>query len=122
LLLQAAYRELDQEQCGAVHLRIGRRLLEGLTRAQYDEHEFAILHHFNQALHLITEPAERLKLAQANLAAGERPTSRQGAVPQDKKGIRSLPRKVACQGLLLRDNRRLQRDGRPQREELKPPD
>lgn len=70
-LLQAAYQELTAEERPAVHLRVGRRLLGGMSAAQYEEHAFAVLHHFNQALPLITDPVERLRLSHANLAAGQ---------------------------------------------------
>ncbi|GAQ90902.1 hypothetical protein KFL_007000010 [Klebsormidium nitens] len=69
---EAAYEELGEADRAGVHLTVGRRLLAGLSAAQCEEHKFAILHHFNQALPLITDPAERLRLAHDNLAAGSK--------------------------------------------------
>ena len=71
--MQAAYQEVLPAARASLHLRVGRQLMAGLPRAQYEEQQYGILHHFNEAIHLITDPAERLKLVTANMAAGEAP-------------------------------------------------
>jgi hypothetical protein len=70
LLFQAAYQEVDPVQRPELHLQVGRRLMAGLSAAQYEDNQYSILHHFNEAIQLITDTAERLKLAKANMAAG----------------------------------------------------
>lgn len=69
--MQAAYQEVPPAARAALHLRVGRQLMAGLPHAQYEEQQYGILHHFNEAIHLIDDPAERLKLVKANMAAGE---------------------------------------------------
>lgn len=67
---QAAYELLtDSERC-ALHLRIGRMLLAATSSDQQGRALFDIVNHFNIGQSLITEPQERLRVAELNLAAG----------------------------------------------------
>jgi predicted ATPase/signal transduction histidine kinase len=68
---QAAYAQLPEDRRRALHLDIGRRLLA----AAHDhpaERIFDIVDQLNLGAALITDAAERLRLAQLNLAAGRR--------------------------------------------------
>lgn len=72
---QAAYARLDADERSRLHLRIGRLLwgdrgLDG-NAADFDG-LFEAVSHLNLGVGLIEAPAERLALAQLNLAAGAR--------------------------------------------------
>ena len=70
---QAAYTLIDEDRKLAVHLRIGRLLLQS---AKLDtlpsEDVFVIVDHFNLAINLITDERERDRLARLNLIAGRK--------------------------------------------------
>jgi len=68
---QAAYGLMDDPS--HVHLRIGRLLLSQGEPAR--EAIFRVVGQLNAARTLVTDPAERLKLARLNLTAGRRATS-----------------------------------------------
>ncbi|SFN40377.1 Predicted ATPase [Formivibrio citricus] len=69
---QAAYSLIDEAQRKAVHLGIGRQLLDNLTEEERQSRLFEIVDHLNTGCELITDPAETLRLAGLNLAAGQR--------------------------------------------------
>jgi PAS domain S-box-containing protein len=56
----------------AWHLRIGRRLLDGLAHDELDEHLFEVAHQINLAADLITDHEEVLRLARLNARAGRK--------------------------------------------------
>jgi histidine kinase len=69
---QAAYALLDATARGQAHLRIGRLLVNRLTRDQQDQYLFEITDHLNLAASLISSAAERDHLRRLNLSAGLR--------------------------------------------------
>ena len=69
---QAAYSLIPQEELAPLHLRIGRLLLRHVGQTQLDEAIFDIASHLNAAMHLITEPDERLALYHLNMRAGRK--------------------------------------------------
>ncbi|MEO0374512.1 MAG: AAA family ATPase [Cyanobacteria bacterium P01_A01_bin.17] len=72
---QAAYALITPEQKAPVHLRIGRLLRDGVTPEGLANRIFEVVDHLNQALDLISEPAERQQLAQLNFQAGQKAKS-----------------------------------------------
>ena len=69
---QAAYVLIDESRRKAVHLEIGRLLLANLSAAELAERIFEIVDQLDAGGDLITDPGERLRLAELNLAAAER--------------------------------------------------
>ncbi|MEK8021862.1 MAG: AAA family ATPase, partial [Candidatus Parabeggiatoa sp.] len=69
---QAAYALIDDAQKKAVHLQIGRLLLQNSSQAELENHLFDIVGHFNQSLALIHHQEERNEIAQLNLTAGQK--------------------------------------------------
>ncbi|MCU7922835.1 MAG: diguanylate cyclase [Candidatus Thiodiazotropha sp. (ex Dulcina madagascariensis)] len=69
---QAAYSLIDDARKRAVHLQIGRLLLQRLDAEQRDEQVFKLVNHFNLGIALITAPKEREQLARLNLQAGQK--------------------------------------------------
>ena len=69
---QAAYSLIPDEQKQSTHLHIGQLLLQNLSEEQQDKHLFIIVNHWNQAIELITDDAEKDKLIQLNVNAGEK--------------------------------------------------
>ncbi|HIE01755.1 MAG TPA: GAF domain-containing protein, partial [Thiotrichaceae bacterium] len=89
---QAAYALIDDEQKQAVHLQIGRLLLKNTPTNVLAEKVFDIVEQFNHSLELLNNQAERLKVAQLNLIAGQKAkmaTAYEAAVNYFTKG-RSL--------------------------------
>ena len=68
---QAAYALIPEADKRQVHLTIGRLLLAGSGDAP-KESLFDVVNHLNYAAELMTDPVERLRLAELNLAAGKR--------------------------------------------------
>jgi predicted ATPase len=67
---QAAYALIPDERRRQAHLTVGRLLLErGADRA---DDLFDVVNHLNYGRALVTDPAERLRLTELNLAAGRR--------------------------------------------------
>ncbi len=60
----------------ARHLRIGRRLRDGLPAADLDEHLFEVVHQLNLGAHLLADDEERLRLARLNAQAGRQARAR----------------------------------------------
>ncbi|MEM7552813.1 MAG: AAA family ATPase [Cyanobacteria bacterium P01_A01_bin.84] len=69
---QAAYALISEEEKKAVHLQIGRLLLENTQENKLEENIFDIVNQLNEGTELITEQTERNQLAQLNLRAGKK--------------------------------------------------
>jgi predicted ATPase/serine phosphatase RsbU (regulator of sigma subunit)/tRNA A-37 threonylcarbamoyl transferase component Bud32 len=69
---QAAYTLIESEQRQAVHLQIGRLLLNSTSGEALEEKVFDIVGQFNPCLTLINNQFERLKIARLNLMAGKK--------------------------------------------------
>ncbi|MDM8541373.1 AAA family ATPase [Desulfococcaceae bacterium HSG9] len=69
---EAAYSLVDDEQKRTVHLQIGRLWLKSASAAKLEDKIFDIAGHFNHSVDLIDNQAERLRIAQLNLIAGQR--------------------------------------------------
>ncbi|MEG4216920.1 ATP-binding protein, partial [Microcoleus sp. Pol14C6] len=67
---QAAYSLIPDEQKTATHLKIGRLLLENLSKIELEEKLFDLVGHLNLGIELIAQSRERQELAQLNLQAG----------------------------------------------------
>ncbi len=69
---QAAYALIDEEQKTAVHLQIGRLLLENTEPEVFSEEIFEIADHLNLGVELVTSQQERDEIAKLNLLAGQK--------------------------------------------------
>ncbi len=69
---QAAYSLLSEEERREIHLRAGRLLLLNVVPSEWRTSIFKIVSHLNAGLSLITDPAERMELANLNLEAGRK--------------------------------------------------
>jgi predicted ATPase/serine phosphatase RsbU (regulator of sigma subunit) len=69
---QAAYALIEDVDKNAVHLEIGRTLLQASGGEPRDKSLFEIVDHLNRGRDLIEAPAERHRLARLNLLAGRR--------------------------------------------------
>ncbi|HEX8539860.1 MAG TPA: AAA family ATPase, partial [Cystobacter sp.] len=69
---QAAHSLLSEAERKAVHLRIGRLLLESLSQEQVRESLFDVVSQLNAGVDLIEEAAERHQLARLNAEAGRK--------------------------------------------------
>ncbi|MCY1074260.1 trifunctional serine/threonine-protein kinase/ATP-binding protein/sensor histidine kinase [Archangium lansingense] len=69
---QAAYSLLSEEERKAVHLRVGRLLLERLSPEELHERLFEVVGHLNASVELMKDAAERSRLAHLNAEAGWR--------------------------------------------------
>lgn len=69
---QAAYSLIPEDQRQAVHLRIGRLLLDSTPEAELEEKLFSIVDHFNLARTQLSDAEERRRLAELNLRAGKK--------------------------------------------------
>ncbi|MEG3941519.1 serine/threonine-protein kinase PknK [Microcoleus sp. S36b_A3] len=69
---QAGYALIDEAQKTAVHLQIGRLLLENTDPEAVSEEIFEIVDHLNLGVELVTDRAEQDKIAQLNLMAGKK--------------------------------------------------
>ncbi|MEO1103604.1 MAG: hypothetical protein AAFW98_07735, partial [Pseudomonadota bacterium] len=71
-VMEAAHGLFDSERQQDVHLAIGRRLRATLSAEALSERIFDVVEHLNVGRPLITDPAERLALAELNLEAAEK--------------------------------------------------
>ncbi|MGK7924412.1 MAG: AAA family ATPase, partial [Spirulina sp.] len=69
---QAAYSLIPEAQKQVTHLKIGQLLLQNKPDRVRDENIFALVNHLNYGATLLTEGAERDRLARLNLMAGRR--------------------------------------------------
>ncbi|MGL4622421.1 MAG: AAA family ATPase [Chroococcidiopsis sp.] len=69
---QAAYALIDESHKQAVHLRIGRNLLEKTSPEQQSERLFEIVDHLNQGIELEGDRSQRNEIAKLNLIAGQK--------------------------------------------------
>ncbi|WP_347489289.1 AAA family ATPase [Desulfoscipio sp. XC116] len=69
---QAAYSLIPGEQKKELRLKIGRLILERIGRDELDGKIFSVMDLMNCGPNLIGDPAERIKLAGYNLAAGRK--------------------------------------------------
>lgn len=69
---QAAYTLLNPDNQRAIHLKIGRALLQKNPESEPGGNLFEIIDHLNIGQDLITDPEERIKLAELNLSAGKK--------------------------------------------------
>src|SRR5439155_9605664 len=68
-VLQVAYSLVSGADKEALHLRIGRRLSQGLTDRELDLHLFDAVEQMKVGARLVTADSERLQLAQLNSRA-----------------------------------------------------
>lgn len=91
---QAAYGLMNEADRKETHLRLGRLLLETAGTEHHEEAVFEIASQFNSGSDLLTDPAERAKVAGLNLEAAQRArlaTAYQPAIRFFKAGIALLP-------------------------------
>ena len=69
---EAAYALIPQAERPAMHLLIGRKLLSQAEPEVLDDILFDVVNHLNQGVGLMTDPAEKVRLAELNAAAGRR--------------------------------------------------
>ena len=69
---QAAYHLIPEDQRAATHLAIGRTLLEATRPEDVEAHVFSIVNQYNLGSALLSDPAERERLARLDLLAGRR--------------------------------------------------
>lgn len=69
---QAAYEGIAKQETDAVHLEIGRLLLNSLSAAEREEQIFNIVDHLNQGRSLLDVQAEKDELANLNLLAAKK--------------------------------------------------
>lgn len=69
---QAAYALIDSERLQAVHLSVGRLMLQHAGETVPEERLIDIVEHLNEGRSLIDAEAEQLQLAELNLRAGVR--------------------------------------------------
>jgi PAS domain S-box-containing protein len=69
---QAAYCLIPEEQRAEVHLRIGRRLLSGMTEDELTENLFDVANQFNRGAELLIDLDEKAQVATIDLQAGRK--------------------------------------------------
>ncbi|MEP0884020.1 AAA family ATPase [Trichocoleus sp. ST-U3] len=69
---QAAYALIDEAHKQAVHLQIGRNLLDKTSPERLSERLFEIVDHLNHGIDLVTAQPERDEIAKLNLIAGQK--------------------------------------------------
>jgi len=69
---QAAYALIADDERRALHLRIARRLLDGLPAAEREERLVELARHLNVGAELLETDAERMAAASVNLAAARK--------------------------------------------------
>lgn len=69
---QAAYALIDESQKQAIHLQIGRLLLQNTPVEALAEEIFKIIDHLNLGVELVTAQQERNEIAKLNLLAGQK--------------------------------------------------
>lgn len=69
---QAAYEAMDHSERQAVHLAIGRRMLETLNDEEHRDRIFELADHLNKGRERITDDTEKTTLARVNLQAAQK--------------------------------------------------
>ncbi|HTN84205.1 MAG TPA: AAA family ATPase [Sorangium sp.] len=69
---QAAYAMIEEDERSGLHADIGRLLLRSLGGRDPEEKVFDIVYHLNRGADLLSDAAERRRLAELNLLAGRR--------------------------------------------------
>ena len=69
---EAAYLLIPEELRAEAHLRIGRQLYSSMTPEEVAENIFRVVNQLNAGAALITERAEKERVAELNLAAGQK--------------------------------------------------
>jgi len=69
---EAAYALVPESERAAMHLHLGRLLLERRPSTELEERIFDVVNQFNQGAALITSAEERARVAELNLLAGKR--------------------------------------------------
>ncbi len=69
---EAAYALIPEQDRAAAHLRIGRLFAERATSDTVEDNVFEIVNQLNRGTGLISNPDERVRLAELNLLAGRR--------------------------------------------------
>ncbi len=69
---EAAYALIDEAQKTAVHLQIGRMLLQNTAPSSLIDEIFEIVDHLNLGVELVTHQEERDEIAKLNLRAGKK--------------------------------------------------
>lgn len=91
---QAAYALIDADRQQAVHLSVGRLMLQHADARRRRERLIEIVGHLNEGRRLIEDPAERIELARMNLAAGaqaQRSSAYESALSYVRVGEELLP-------------------------------
>ena len=69
---EAAYSQIPAAERGALHLRIGRLLVQEMSPAQIEERVFDVVNQLNRGVDLIADAQERAVVYRLNLLAGNR--------------------------------------------------
>ncbi len=69
---EAAYALIPEGERAAIHLRIGRILVEHMSVDKYEGEIFEIVNQLNRGIGLVTASEERERIAEFNLAAGRK--------------------------------------------------
>jgi PAS domain S-box-containing protein len=69
---EAAYSLIPEELRAEAHLRMGRQLYSSMTRDEITENIFSVVNQLNAGAALITERTEKERVAELNLAAGQK--------------------------------------------------
>ena len=72
---EAAYQLIPESERPQIHLNIGRELLAKAAPEELNDILFDAVNHLNRGSELITDPAEKARLADLNAAAGRRARS-----------------------------------------------
>jgi predicted ATPase/signal transduction histidine kinase len=69
---QAAYEGIAREEADAIHLQIGRLMLDSLDEAEREERIFDIVDHLNRGRQFLVSQEEKNELAEINLTAAKK--------------------------------------------------
>jgi predicted ATPase len=69
---EAAYSLIPEELRAESHLRIGRALIERMSPAEIDDNIFDLVNQLNRGATLISDPAEKRRVAELNFRAGKK--------------------------------------------------